>query len=33
VYAYGCQADKFSGIYENTDIFHKMMDAFGFINK
>jgi alkaline phosphatase len=30
VFAFGPGADKFSGIYENTDIFHKMMQAFGF---
>ena len=27
VYAYGPQADKFSGIYENTLLFNKMMEA------
>lgn len=30
VFAFGPGADKFSGIYENTDIFLKMMSAFGF---
>ncbi len=30
VFAYGPGADQFIGIYENTDIFHKMMDAFKF---
>lgn len=30
VFAFGPGAEKFSGIYENTDIFHKMMSAFGF---
>jgi alkaline phosphatase len=30
VFAFGPGADKFSGIYENTDIFLKMMNAFGF---
>ena len=30
VFAFGPGADKFSGIYENTDIFFKMMSAFGF---
>ncbi len=33
VFAYGPGADKFSGIYENTDIFHKMINAFRFIKK
>jgi alkaline phosphatase len=27
VYAYGPQADKFAGIYENNTLFHKMMNA------
>ncbi len=27
VYAYGKGAQKFNGIYENTEIYHKMMDA------
>ena len=27
VYAFGPQADSFNGIYQNTDIFHKMMAA------
>jgi len=30
VYAYGPGADMFMGIYENTAIFDKMMEAFGF---
>ncbi|MEJ7587791.1 MAG: alkaline phosphatase [Ferruginibacter sp.] len=30
VFAVGPQAETFSGIYENTDIFLKMKDAFGF---
>lgn len=30
VFTYGPGAEKFSGIYENTAIFDKMMDAFGF---
>lgn len=30
VYAYGPGAEKFSGIYENTDIFKKILAAFGF---
>lgn len=30
VFAYGPGADLFSGIYENTDIYHKMKLAFGF---
>jgi len=30
VFAYGPGAEKFSGIYENTAIFDKMMEAFGF---
>jgi alkaline phosphatase len=29
VFAYGPGADKFRGIYENTDIFHKMLEAYG----
>ncbi len=33
VFAFGPGAEKFSGIYENTDIFHKMMDAFKFNKK
>ncbi len=33
VFAFGPGADKFSGIYENTDIFHKMMDGFRFTKK
>ena len=30
VFAFGPKAENFSGIYENTDIFQKMMKAFGF---
>jgi len=30
VYTYGPGAEKFSGFYENTAIFEKMMEAFGF---
>lgn len=30
VYAYGPGAEKFTGIYENTDIFRKMLESFGF---
>lgn len=30
VFAYGAGADKFTGVYKNTDIFKKMMKAFGF---
>ena len=30
VFAFGPGAEEFGGIYENTDIFKKMMDAFGF---
>ncbi len=30
VYAFGPDAEKFSGIYNNTDIFQKMRSAFGF---
>ncbi|MEN8248825.1 MAG: alkaline phosphatase [Bacteroidota bacterium] len=29
VYAYGPQAESFGGIYENTQLFYKMMDALG----
>jgi alkaline phosphatase len=32
VYVYGPGAEKFTGIYENTDIFHKIVAAFGFKN-
>jgi alkaline phosphatase len=31
VYAYGPGADKFIGIYDNTDIFKKILSAFGFV--
>jgi alkaline phosphatase len=30
VYAYGPGAENFTGIYENTDIFKKILAAFGF---
>ena len=30
VFAYGPGAEEFGGIYENTDVFEKMMNAFGF---
>jgi len=30
VYAYGPGSDKFTGIFENTDIFKKIITAFGF---
>ena len=30
VFAYGPGAENFAGFYENTDIFHKMMQLFGF---
>ncbi len=30
LFAYGTGAEKFSQIMENTDVFYKMMDAFGF---
>jgi alkaline phosphatase len=30
VFAFGPGAENFRGIYENTELFHKMMDAFGF---
>lgn len=30
VFAFGPQSELFRGIYENTEIFHKMYDAFGF---
>jgi alkaline phosphatase len=33
VFAYGPGAEKFSGIYENTAIYDKMMEAFGFSKK
>ncbi len=33
VFAYGPGSIKFSGIYENSDIFHKMMSAFNFKKK
>lgn len=33
VFAYGPGAEQFSGIYQNTDIYHKMMNAFRFRKK
>jgi alkaline phosphatase len=33
VFAYGPGSEKFSGIYQNTDIYKKMFEAFGFKNK
>ena len=30
VYAFGPGSEKFSGIYDNTAIFHKMLEAYGF---
>lgn len=30
VFAFGPEAEKFSGIYENTELYHKMMAVFGF---
>lgn len=33
VFAYGPGADAFMGIYENTELFHKMLDAFQFNGK
>lgn len=33
VFAYGPGSEKFSGIYQNTDIYKKMYEAFGFKNK
>ena len=33
VFAYGPGSQLFSGIYENTDIYYKMRDAFGFGDK
>jgi alkaline phosphatase len=31
VYAYGLGAEKFGGIYDNTDIFKKILSSFGFV--
>jgi alkaline phosphatase len=31
VYAYGPGADKFTGIYDNTDIFRKIMNSYAFV--
>lgn len=33
VFAYGPGADKFRGIYQNTEIFEKMLEAYGFSKK
>ncbi|MGH1435070.1 MAG: alkaline phosphatase [Lewinella sp.] len=33
VFAYGPGSELFNGIYENTEIYYKMRDAFGFMNK
>lgn len=33
VYAYGPGAEKFTGIYDNTDIFQKILSAYGFDKK
>jgi alkaline phosphatase len=33
VFAYGPGSDNFRGIYENIEIFHKMMISFGFSDK
>lgn len=33
VFSYGPHSETFTGIQENTDLFFKMMDAFGFNNK
>lgn len=30
VFAYGASAEKFTGVYKNTDVFKKMKEAFGF---
>jgi len=30
VYSFGPKAETFTGIFENTDIFNKMLDAYGF---
>ena len=30
VFSFGPGSDDFRGIYENTELFHKMMEAFGF---
>jgi alkaline phosphatase len=30
VFAYGPGAENFGGIYENTDVFEKMLEAYGF---
>ena len=32
VFSFGPQADIFTGIFENTDLFNKMLEAYGFIN-
>jgi alkaline phosphatase len=33
VFAYGPGAESFAGIYDNTRIFHKMLAAYGFVEK
>jgi alkaline phosphatase len=33
VFAYGPGAELFSGMYDNTDIFYKVLQAFGFAVK
>jgi alkaline phosphatase len=33
VFAYGKGAEEFAGIYDNTEIFNKMMTAFGYSTK
>jgi alkaline phosphatase len=30
VYSFGPKAELFTGIFENTDLFYKMLDAYGF---
>jgi len=32
VYSFGPKAETFSGIFENTDLFNKMLSAYGFGN-
>ena len=33
VFAYGKGAEEFAGVYDNTEIFNKMMNAFGYSTK
>ena len=33
VFAYGKGAENFAGIYDNTEIFNKMMNVFGYSSK